>query len=658
MDLGLNEVYPIEEVTKPIEIPVPRDMNIEKALEKVSPLNIESVVDLKPNKPLNIGTVASPDIKHVLTQVVKHKKGVCESPSKTPEEYQGYIAQNWPYPTMHAYTNALEPMLLYTAVRRYNMPNFMGARIEVPSLMNCDNWDKAFNDYHDKQVCQFVRYGWPLSYSSDQLPVSTEKNHKTALENPQQVTEFIEKECRLNAMVGPFKHPPFDRWSQVSPLLTRPKKDSDKLRVIIDLSFPEGASVNSGIQKQFYLGEPIKYSLPSILDLGELVKRAGKGSLMWKNDLARAYRQMRTCPLAYPLMCIKHEGAYYVDICPAFGCRISGASQQRVSQAVCHLMSEKGYTSLAYVDDFCGVGATLEEAQKGFEDFGAVCDFLGLQLAPEKAAAPSTRMEWLGFEIDSELMQISVPKSKLDEVVEEAKGWATKTLATKQELQSLVGKLAHISQVIQHARKFMCRVLANLRLAPAWGRVVVSKELRKDIAWFLEFSASFNGKLLIQPSYPVVKMECDACPQGGGGFCGKKYYFFDFPEEISEDHHIARLEAINLVICAKTLLPSNSSNIRLHILTDNIASAQVLMSGRTKDPVLAACAREMAMFTALRGIVLDVQHTPGEELELADALSRRCKSQVMKKKSIRLIKKYGMSRAKSVGLIKLIDVKI
>ena len=478
------------------------------------------VPNLKPQVPVPTQNKQDKDninLKVKSNQPSKVKAKVSSAASKTPEQYKGYIQQNWPYPTIDAYTQALEPMLLYTAVRQYNLPNFLGARIEVPSQMICDNWDRALENYEDVQVCQFVRYGWPLSYSADTLPIPTMTNHKTALENPGQVSSFIEKECSLDAMVGPFTKPPFDRWTQVSPILTRPKKDSDKLRVIIDLSFPEGASVNSGIQKQFYLGEPMVYTLPTVLDLAAQVKQAGKGALMWKNDLARAYRQMRTDPLAYPLMCIQHLGKFYLDLCPAFGCRISGASQQRVSAAVCFLMQQRGHTTLAYVDDFCGVDKDMKSAQTSFEDFSSVCDFLGLQLAPEKAAKPATKMEWLGFEIDSVTMIVTVPQAKLEEVIEEAKVWLTKKSATRQEFQQIAGKLAHISHCIRHARKFMCRLLANLRMAPQFGKVGVSSELKKDIEWFLHFAQDFNGRILIEPSLPSVELQCDACPRGGGG---------------------------------------------------------------------------------------------------------------------------------------------
>ena len=99
--------------------------------------------------------------------------------------------------------------------------------------------------------------------------------------------------------------------------MTRDKPDGSGKRVIIDLSFPEDSSVNSGIYKD---ATPA-YKLPTPLDLAEHMLQAGRGAYLWKSDLSRAYRQLRIDPLDYPLLGIKHNGSYFVDICPSFGCR-------------------------------------------------------------------------------------------------------------------------------------------------------------------------------------------------------------------------------------------------------------------------------------------------------------------------------------------------
>ena len=266
-------------------------------------------------------------------------------------------------------------------------------------------------------------------------------------------------------MLGPFLVPPFAEWTQTSPLLTVPKRDSDRRRVVIDLSFPEGHSVNSGIAKNIFQGTPFTYTLPTVDDFAQMVVRNGPGCYLWKADLQRAYRQLRSDPLDYPLMCIQFASNYYIDVCPSFGGRGSAAAQQRVSRAVCHLMGESGFPTLAYVDDFGGCLPDFHSAMSAFAHFEHLTSSLGLRLAPDKTSFPSTSLEWLGFLIHSVSMEITVPTSKLPEILELTADWATRRRAARKDYQVLAGKLNHLAQCCTVALQWICQVVYIFRIS-------------------------------------------------------------------------------------------------------------------------------------------------------------------------------------------------
>ena len=90
---------------------------------------------------------------------------------------------------------------------------------------------------------------------------------------------------------------------------------------------------------------------PTIHDLVGRISAMAPGSSLWKVDLEQTYCQLRSDLLNYHLMGISHRGKYFMDICPSFGCRGSSAAQQRVSNALCHLMNVCVYDMPAYVDD-------------------------------------------------------------------------------------------------------------------------------------------------------------------------------------------------------------------------------------------------------------------------------------------------------------------
>ena len=505
---------------------------------------------------------------------------------------------------------------------------------------------------------EYLRFGWPGGYTASSPPTPATANHPSALNFPNDVRMFLDKEVRLGAMLGPFQEPPFRPWSQVSPLMTVEKKGSSSRRVIIDLSFPIGEGVNAGVPKNFFQGKHKQYSLPTIHDMAELVIAAGPACYLWKADLERAYRQLRCDPLDYPLMGVAFDGLYYTDICPSFGCRGSSLSQQRVSNAVCHLLAREGHSALAYVDDFCGVHPSLHGASAAYSAFGNLSDTLGLKLAPEKCAPPATTMEWLGFLFDTEAMSITLPQAKLEEISALTSHWSSKKRASRKELQQLAGKLNHICQCVLPARKFMSRILAALRSAPQSGSILIGDPLRRDVHWFSMYTAMCNGRLMLTRDLPTFEIQCDACLEGGGGFSATHFYSLRFPQGMVENLHISQIEAMNIIIAVKTLLPRDLRSAEIVITTDNSAAMHTLNTGKTRDPILAACSRELWLVAALRELRIVVNHAPGETLVLADALSRRHKSQEFEDIVIQMTRHLGITTVPHIDIDTILTHKL
>ena len=56
----------------------------------------------------------------------------------------------------------------------------------------------------------------------------------------------------------------------------------------MDLSYPQGSSVNDGIPSDTYLGDQFKLRLPGIDRLVEFILAKGRNCLVFKKDLRRA----------------------------------------------------------------------------------------------------------------------------------------------------------------------------------------------------------------------------------------------------------------------------------------------------------------------------------------------------------------------------------
>ena len=140
---------------------------------------------------------------------------------------------------------------------------------------------------------EFLRYGWPVSRSI--LPLtngSAKVNYKGAIEFPDAINHYLATEHSDNTLLGLLFTNPFPDRTASSGLNSVPKHDSDERRVILDMSFPPGHSVNDRIDKDHYLGVTIDLTYPTIDSFATMVKAVGPGVLMYKRDLCRAYHQI------------------------------------------------------------------------------------------------------------------------------------------------------------------------------------------------------------------------------------------------------------------------------------------------------------------------------------------------------------------------------
>lgn len=271
-------------------------------------------------------------------------------------------------------------------------------------------------------------------------------------------------------------------------------------------------------------------------------------------------------------------------------------------------MAKAGHYSIAYLDDYAGCHASYKEAVRSFNYFSALADKLGLSLATRKSVAPTTKLEWLGYHLDTALMSVTIPDKKLAEVVKECGKWLRKKKAHKKSLQSLAGRLAFISNCILPGRKFMARLLVTIGDMGKKNWMTITNDCVLDIKWFYLYSKSSNGMALYQPTKPLCELECDSSLLGGGGNSSNTCY--------------------NACLLGNTLMPIRNDFLnpppgaKIVVWTDNSASAFALQSGRTKDSVLAACARELWLLAATSSFDIHISHKAGKLIPLADALSR------------------------------------
>ena len=226
--------------------------------------------------------------------------------------------------------------LIYKAVKSLGLPKYRWARQPIPHNINIPAWRQRSHLFNDPSLIEMLEFGFPIGYTASHPLAPYTGNHPSAT----QYLQDIQKELHHSVILGPFSTHPFN-WPRSNPMMTRPKKDSLDRRVIVDLSMPQGASVNSGIPKTSLDGAPFKLRLPNPVILAHKILQYGSVCLLYKVDLSRAYRQLQTDPLDWPFLMLHWEDQFYLDISIPIGLRHGASACQRTTEAVSAIAREE-----------------------------------------------------------------------------------------------------------------------------------------------------------------------------------------------------------------------------------------------------------------------------------------------------------------------------
>ena len=134
-----------------------------------------------------------------------------------------------------------------------------------------------------------------------------------------------------------------------------------------------------------------------------------------------------------------------------------------------------------------------------------------LTVSEKKLVAPSTCVMCLGFMIDTVAGTISIPPEKLDTINDAVRHWLDKDIASKRQLQSILGLLLYVHKCVKPARVFLNRMLELLRAAQGCQKIFLTPDFKRDLRWFAKFLPRYNGVSLYNYKLVDLTLELDAC---------------------------------------------------------------------------------------------------------------------------------------------------
>ena len=435
---------------------------------------------------------------------------------------------------------------------------------------------------------------------------------------------FSSVEVSCGRVAGLFATPPVPGL-HVSHFGIIPKNNQpSKWHLILDLSSPEGHSVNDGIPKT-----PFSVQYITVDAFIEGIMARGQGTLMVKFEVVSAYQNVAVHPRDQPLLGMMWHDKYYVDMALPFGLRSAPYIFTAIAVTVQWMATHNhGVDFLQhYLDDFLTLGLLASPVcYNNLQTCIQLCTKLGLPLHPEKLEGPSTCLSILGIELDPSTLQARLPPQKRERIIALLGTWAGKRFCRGRELESLIGHLHHACKVTPPGRTFLHHMI---NLLCAFRRddhpIRLNQEFLQDLTWWCELFQSWDGLSFFQMSQwaplPDFQVSSDASGSLGYGAIFNTQWFFDAWSASQESLSIAYKELFPIVVAAHLWGPQWMSR-QVEFLRDNMSVVTVLSSGTSREGDLMILLHYLALLAVCHLFSFMASSVRGKANPVVDALSR------------------------------------
>lgn len=298
-----------------------------------------------------------------------------------------------------------------------------------------------------------------------------------------------------------------------------------RYRRVYNGSFPDGGdSINEGCPRIFCRCD----RWDTFVDL---LRLAGRGCWLFKEDVQAAFRQVAIRPQDRHLVGIALDGlGVCFELCLPFGLRVSPPLWERAASTLHWVLEQHRFCCFHHVDDFVFLLARLlfpdlPSALKEVTRLHALAVSLGVPFSPPKHLPPCHVATVTGVLVDTVSMTLSITPARLARVISDLSAIVASATVTRTQLASAVGRLAFVARVFPAGRSFYSRALSLLReIRFAKLNVLpVTDGIRADCDFWLTFlprAARDGGSVAIPEGiwdkHAHREIFTDACGEGYG----------------------------------------------------------------------------------------------------------------------------------------------
>ena len=419
-------------------------------------------------------------------------------------------------------------------------------------------------------------------------------------------------------------------------------KEGGGSRSIVDCSKPSELSVNNYVDEV-----AVRFSYNSVDDVAAAME---VGDYLSTVDIKDAYRAVSIHPRDRDRQGLHWnfdptEGSnctYMKDNRLCMGLASSPYVFSKISDFVVRCAVREGVDRVInYLDDFCIVSGTHIKGREEQRTVIAILRRIGFHISFSKIISPATCTRFLGININSVTLEMSLPGDKLQKLVQVLDLTRGRKKLTRRELERLGGYLAHCSKVIKGGRTFCRRIYDAMgTVREPYFKVRIDAGFREDILWWYNFASRFNGKARILGRFAAhVATYSDASSWGYGASHGTDWRAGAFQEsddrglqEILGHHHRApppdcdhahiNVREMWAAYCAALSWGSLWANSAVVMVTDSTTVRAALNTGRSRCPEIMSYLRKLFWLACEYNFEFSSVYIRSSDNTVCDALSR------------------------------------
>jgi hypothetical protein len=400
----------------------------------------------------------------------------------------------------------------------------------------------------------------------------------------------------------------------ISQIFLRPKKQEGKFRLILNLK---------------ELNEYVEYHHFKMDALENTLNLVTPNSFMMSIDLKDAYYSVNVQHSFRKYLRFEYQGELF-----QFTCLPNGLSSgprvftKLMKVPLSYLRKNHNVNISCYIDDVFISDDSYSKCLENAKKTAQLLQELGFTISEKSVLRPTQIIEHVGFVIDSQKMQISLPSKKVENILKFIEDCLLEDRLTIRQVAQLLGTL----EATKPGNRFAMLFTKNLTRAKnkafaANGYdfdrfMILSDYVRHDLQWWTDnLKEAYNMIYVNQPKYIIFT---DASKTGWGCYSeqmdvktGGKWT----PDEA--EYHINVLELMAVLNSLKSLC-RDLRDTHIRIMTDNTTTMLTIQNqGSVRSKQCNQVVRDIWFWAMDRAVWLSTAHIAGVDNVEADEASRQ-----------------------------------